>query len=166
LAKYRDSGKIKFAGGNPWAEIGAWQANPFDFPESNSVMTALQALHVWLGLKNSDDQGTKFDLKVEVLRNGVEIGEGLLRCISGLTRNPHKAKAVVVPLTLTGGSQVFNGTTDTLSVSLQTRIGTNPNNTRCAGGHASAVGVRAYFDAMGRDARLDAVLAPAEDGVP
>ena len=161
-AKYRDSDKIKFAGGNQWEEIGTWRADPFDFPDSNSVMTALQALHVWLGLRNSDDQGTKFDLKVEVLRNGVEIGEGLLRCISGVARAPVKAKAVVVSPVLTGGNQSFNGTTDTLSVSLSTRIGTNADDTKCAGSHKNAKGLRAYFDAVGRDARLDAVLVPAE----
>ncbi len=156
VAKYKDSGGIKFAGGNQWAEIGTWAADPFDFPDSLSLMTSLQALHVWLGLKNSDDQGTSFDLKAVVLSNGSQIGEGVLRCIKGLTRDPGKAKEVVVVPAL-GANQSFNGTTDTLSVKLLTRIGTNLDGTKCAG-HSNAVGVRAYFDAVGRDARLNAVL--------
>ena len=112
---------------------------------------------MWLGLKNSDDQGVKVDLLAEVYKNSEKIGEGLVRCITGLTRDPGRAKEVVVVPTL-GSAQTFNGDTDTLSVKLLTRIGTNADDTKCPGGHASAVGLRAYFDAVGRASRLDAGL--------
>lgn len=112
---------------------------------------------MWLGLKNSDDQGVNVDLLAEVYKNGEKIGEGLVRCITGLTRDPGRAKEVVVVPTL-GSAQAFNGDTDRLSVKLLTRIGTNPDETKCAGGHASAAGLRAYFDAVGRASRLDAGL--------
>jgi hypothetical protein len=156
-AKSKDVGAMKFASGNRPLEVGTWQAAPFDFPDSFSVLRSLSGLHVWLGLKNSDDQGVNVDLVVEVYKNSEKIAEGLVRCITGLTRDPGRAKEVVVVPTL-GSAQTFNGDTDKLSVKLLTRIGTNPDDTKCPGGHASAVGLRAYFDAVGRASRLDAEL--------
>jgi hypothetical protein len=160
-AKSADSGAVSFKGtSNPWAQIGTWQADPLEL-NAASILGALLALHVWLGLRNSDDQGTSFDLKAEVYQNGnTKIAEGLARCIKGITRNPANAKEVALAALSLIGSPEFNGTTDGLSVKLLTRIGTNADDTRCPG-LASAVGIRAYFDAVGRDARLDAVL----DGV-
>ena len=70
---------------------------------------------------------------------------------------PSRAKEVVVVPTL-GSPQAFNGDSDKLSVKLLTRIGTNPDDTKCPGGHAGAVGLRAYFDAVGRASRLDVGL--------
>ncbi len=55
-ARYKDSSVVKFVGGNPWKEIGTWAAIP-----GPSLLTELNDLQVWLGLKNSDDQGTRFD---------------------------------------------------------------------------------------------------------
>ena len=66
-AKYRDSAALKFAGGNAWKEIGTWNAAP---GSGGQTLIALDELHVWLGLKNSDDQGTRIDLQAEVLVNG------------------------------------------------------------------------------------------------
>jgi hypothetical protein len=37
-------------------------------------LTSLSPAQIWLGLKNSDDTGTKFDLLAEVYRNGTLIG--------------------------------------------------------------------------------------------
>jgi hypothetical protein len=47
-------------------------------------------------LKKSDGQGTYFDLKVELLKNGVIIATGQTMDIRGITRNPDLAKAVTV----------------------------------------------------------------------
>lgn len=41
-----------------------------------SLLTAAGPASIWLGLKNSDDVGTKFDLRAEVLRNGDVVGAG------------------------------------------------------------------------------------------
>ena len=119
------------------------------------MLRSLSGLPRVARLKNSDDQGVKVDLLAEVYKNSEKIAEGLVRCITGLTRDPGRAKEVVVVPTL-GSAQTFNGDTDKLSVKLLTRIGTNPDDTKCAGSHASAVGLRAYFDAVGRASRLDA----------
>ena len=55
-------------------------------------LISLNDLHVWLGLKNSDDQGTNFDLRVEVNKNGALVASGETYCITGVTRNPVLAK--------------------------------------------------------------------------
>jgi len=152
-AKFRDSAAVSFSGGNPWKDIGTWSATP---ALSAGTLTTLSDLHVWLGLKNSDDQGTRFDLRAEVYKNGSLVASGETACITGVTRNPDLAKEVSVafgaftPL-------AFNGSTDVLSLKVLTRIGTNGAGGLC-GGHSNAVGLRLYFDATNRPAKFDATL--------
>lgn len=126
------------------------------------TVTALSPAHLWVGLKNSDDQGTQFDLRVEFLRNGTPVASGLKRCITGVTRNPSFAKEAVAsfdpfaPVVVTAG--------DVLSLRVSTRIGTNPDGSKCAGpggSHNSAVGLRLYYDSASRASRFDATIAPA-----
>ena len=152
-AKYQDSPSINYNGGNPWAEVGTWTAAP---ALVTGTLTALGEATVWLGLKNSDDQGTYFDVRVEVSRNGTLLASGETRCVQGVTRNPANAKAVSVALgPVTPAS--FNGTTDVLSLRVLTRIGTTETGARC-GGHANAVGLRLYFDAASRAAQVAATF--------
>src|SRR5437764_7152693 len=91
--KYKDSTGVNFSGGNPWKEIGTW---PMTAVPPLGTLTAVQPLHVWLGLKNSDDQGTNFDVLDEVYKNSGLVASGLLRCIKGITRNPANAPEVMV----------------------------------------------------------------------
>jgi hypothetical protein len=147
-AQFRDSAAVRFSGGNPWREIGTWAAAPIG---SSQTLTALSDLHVWLGLKNSDDIGTRFDLRAEVLRNGTLVASGETYCITGVTRNPSLAKEVTVSF-----GSASNGTfaaTDVLSLKVLTRIGTTGG--AFCGGHSSAVGLRLYFDATTRPSRFD-----------
>ncbi len=57
---------------------------------------------MWLGLRNSDDQGTQFDLKAELTADPstgtTVVYSGELLCITGVTRNPSKAQEVMVSL--------------------------------------------------------------------
>jgi len=53
--------------------------------------------------------------------------------------------------------QPFNGISDGLSLKILTRIGTNPDGTKC-GGHNNAVGLRLYFDATSRVSKLGATI--------
>jgi hypothetical protein len=110
--------------------------------------------HAWLGLKNGDDQGTQFDLQAELLQNGTTVATGLERCLSGVTRNPASALEAVVPwnftpLTVTSG--------DVLAIRFSARIGTNPDDTKCAG-HGSATGVRLYYDAASFNSHFGATI--------
>src|SRR6266571_348215 len=152
-AKYKDSTSINASKGNPWQAIGTWPADP---TLTTGALTALSDLHVWLGLLKNNDQGTNFDLLAEIYRNGVLVTSGLTRCITGVTTNPDLAKEATV--TVASFSAVtFNGTSDQLSLKVWTRIGTNPDNTKC-GGHSSAAGLRLYFDATSRSARFGATI--------
>jgi hypothetical protein len=150
-AKFRDSAALNFAGGNPWRPIGTFSADP---SLTAGTLDDLDDLHLWLGLKNSDDQGTRFDVRAEVYRDGDLVANGELHCITGLTRNPNLAQEVAVPLSDAAPTS-FDGGTDVLSLKLSARIGTDDAGAFC-GGHGAAVGLRVYFDAVSRAARFAA----------
>jgi hypothetical protein len=130
-----------------------------------SVLTGLDDVQLWVGLKSSDDQGTLFDVKVELLKNGDSVASGLRRCVTGLTRNPSLASGVSVAWD--NFTSVSLAPTDVLALRVSTRIGTNRDDTKCVTGpasaHASARGLRLYYDAASRPAGFDATLAPGSN---
>lgn len=69
-AKSKDSPSINFTGGNAWQLVGTW---PTASVPAAGKLTALTPLHAWLGLTNSDDQGTNFDLLAEVTRTATSL---------------------------------------------------------------------------------------------
>ena len=124
-------------------------------------LTSLSPATLWIGLKNSDDQGTQFDLRTEVSINDTPVADGETHCITGVTRNPNKAKEVSVAFGPISDGGLTSG--DVLSLTVLTRIGTNPNDTKCAGpggSHANAVGLRLYYDATNRPSRFGAEITP------
>jgi hypothetical protein len=148
-AKYRDSASVKFAEGNQWKEIGTWEIT------TTGILTETNDLHVWLGLKNSDDIGTKFDLRAEIYKNGTTlITAGELYCITGITRNPDLAKEVALSF---ASSSTLHFYGDLLSLRILTRIGTDGAGTFC-GGHSNAVGLRLYFDALSRPSMFNTTI--------
>ena len=113
-ARSKDSAAIKFSGGNSWKEIGTWTTQPVP---SSGTLSALSNLRTWIGLKNSDDQGTWFDLRAEVYKNGALVASGESYCIQGVTRNANQAKEVFVTFN-SPSPTVFNGTSDVLSLKI------------------------------------------------
>ena len=157
-AKYKDSSGIAFSGGNPWKVVGTWTAAPAG---SAQTLNALGDLHAFLGLINSDDQGTQFDLRAQLFKNGVLVGTSTAPCITSVTRNPDLAKEITASFGPIGATPVAPG--DTLYLTLSTRIGTNPDGSKCpgpGGSHSNAVGLRVYFDAANRPARFGATFSP------
>jgi hypothetical protein len=146
---FRDSASLSFAGGNAWRTIGTWTEAASD---SSRTLTGLGELHVWLGLRNSDDQGTRFDLRAEVLRNGISIASGETYCITGVTRNPTNALEVLAPFGPIAETALDPA--DVLTLRVSTRIGTNGTGAFC-GGHSNATGLRLYFDAVSRPAMFE-----------
>ena len=130
-------------------EIGTWSAAP---AVTAVQLAALADLRVWLGLKNSDDQGTYFNVRAELLKNGMAIATGEVKSIQGVTRNPDKAKEVVVPFGSVVNGQVDAG--DVLSLRILAKVADS-------GGHSNAVGLRLYYDGVSRPSRFGATLAPA-----
>ena len=152
-AKYQDSPALAFANGDPWVTVGTWTSPP---GLGSGTLSALGATQVWLGLKNSDDIGTNFDLRVEAYKNRTQVAAGQTLCIQGVTRNADLAKGVTVAFPALTAT-TFDGVADVLSLKVLTRIGTTAAGAAC-GGHTNAVGLRLYFDAVSRNAQFAATF--------
>jgi len=127
---------------------------------NNSVANTGPA-KLWIGLKNSDDQGTQFDLRTELYINATLISWGETRCITGVTRNALYAKEVTVPFNPISNGAYASG--DILYLKVFTRIGTNPDGQKCSGpggSHNNAVGLRMYYDAPDRPSGFGAEITP------
>ena len=74
---------------------------------------------LWVGLKNSDDQGTQFDLRVEVYVGNTLVSAGVTRCVTGVTRNPSNAKQVAVSFGAISGGVPESGDIVSLKVPAQ-----------------------------------------------
>jgi len=127
----------------------------------NGGLTGVGPAHIWVGLKNSDDVGTQFDLQVKVSIGNAVVAQGETLCVAGLVRAADKARQVVVPLSLVGDGSFAEG--DVLRVRVSTRIGTTAQGARCAGpggSHLSARGLRLYYDGAKTPSSLGLQLAP------
>ena len=154
-ARFVDSSALKRADGNPWKVIAAWDTFS---PEVECTLTAVGDLSVWLGLRNSDDQGTRFDLKAELLEDSEVIASGIAYCITGVTRNPLKALEATVSFDPIS-PVAFDGLIHDVALRISARIGT-----ATAGpcpGHGAAVGLRLYYDGATRPAGIDLLLENA-----
>ena len=155
-AKYKDSANFKFNNGNPWKEIGTWQAQP---SEDLGQLISLNDLHAWIGLQNSGTQDKHVDLRADVYRNGELLTSGQALCIMDVTGGAANAKEAL--LSFDAFEPVsFDGGTDTLSIRIFVRSGTDGAGNDC-GGSSAAVGLRLYFDSTTRPSRFGGVLEPA-----
>src|SRR5262249_28519824 len=121
------------------------------------TLSFLGLSRMWIGLKNSDDQGTRFDLRAEVYKNGALIASGITRCITGVTRNAQSPLEALVSFDPFSPTTYNSG--DILSMKVLTRIGPNSDDTKCTG-HNNAVGLRLYYGSLQRQSRFAADLSP------
>jgi probable HAF family extracellular repeat protein len=84
------------------------------------TVTPSASAAVWIGLKNSDDVGTMFDLRVDVLRNGSTIATGELDAVSGGSSGFNNAILRTINASL--ASVPTFGTGDQLGIRLLVRI--------------------------------------------
>ncbi len=140
-AKFKDSPAVNRTTYQP---IGTWSAAA---ASSTVQLASLSAVHVWVGLKNSDDQGTYFDVRAEVRKNGTVIASGETKTIQGVTRNPDLAKEILVTVGAVSDATFNPG--DVLSLKLLAKVADS-------GGHSNAVGLRAYYDSTSRPSRFGA----------
>lgn len=154
--KFKDSASVVFGGGNPWKEIGTWTAaaSPLTGPVSG-----LNPLHVFAGLKSSDDEGARFDLRAEIFRNGSPLTAGQTLCATGVTRNPDNASEILI--SFGAFPEVTFTPADAMSVKVMARVGTNGTGSTC-GGHGGAAGLRLYFDWVLRPSRIE---GPSVEGL-
>jgi hypothetical protein len=146
-AQFKDSPAVNRT---TYQEIGVWTAAAAT--GASLRLSETTALHVWLGLKNSDDQGTYFDLRAEVRKNGVVIASGETKNIQGVTRNANQAKEVQVTFSTPVNAQFNPG--DVLSVRILAKVADS-------GGHNTATSIRLYYDALSRKARFGATFTPS-----
>lgn len=140
--KYKDSPSLRRI---DFREIGTWT---YTVPAGMRLQVGSVAnLRVWIGLKNSDDQGTYFDIRAELLKNGTAIASGEVADIRAVTRNPDKAKEVTLSFGVTPVADFSPG--DVLSVRILAKV-------TAVGGHSSAVGLRLYYDSVDRPSQFKA----------
>jgi hypothetical protein len=123
---------------------------PTPTPTPVSLLTALGPAQVWIGLKNSDDVGTKFDLLAEVLKNGTVVGSGQLNSVSGGSSGFNNAILDTISLALSGAVAINPG--DTLSLRLSVRVAST--------GHRSGT-ARLWFNDTAANSRFSATIAGA-----
>ncbi|MFY9556601.1 MAG: HYR domain-containing protein [Blastocatellia bacterium] len=112
-------------------------------------LTTLGPANLWLGLKNSDDVGTRFDLLAEVLKNGSPIGSGQLNGVAGGGSGFNNAVLRTVNLALSAPGDVCSG--DTLSIKLSVRIAVGVS------GHRSGT-ARLWFNDSAANTRFGAII--------
>ena len=117
--------------------------------QSCNQLTALGPARAWIGLKNSDDVGTRFDLRAEVFKNGVVVGSGQLNAIPGGGSGFNNAVARTINLALSAPVDICPG--DTLSLSLSVRIAVGVS------GHRSGT-ARLWFNDSAADSQFSATI--------
>ena len=143
--KIRGLGRARPLGREPLQPDGEWEGFSGD---GGCHVDFLSPLHAWLGLRNSDDQGTNFDLKAEVRVSNQLVATAEKTCSKGLSRNPAHAQDIVLsfpaPVPFVDEGEV--------TLTLYARIGT-PRST--CGGHNAATGLRLYYGSDERDSLFD-----------
>ena len=108
----------------------------------------LNPVEMWVGLKSSDDVGTRFDLLAEVFKNGSVIGSGETDNVAGGGSGFTKAILRSTALALSSSGLSFLPG-DTLSIRLSVRAG--------ATGHRSGT-ARLWFNDSTADSRFDGTI--------
>ena len=89
-----------------------------DFEAVDQTSSTSTAARVWIGLKNSDDVGTRFDLHGVVKKNGTPVSSGTLLGAFGGSSGFNNAILRTIPLS-TPSSNFSSGDTISLEVSVR-----------------------------------------------
>jgi hypothetical protein len=116
---------------------------------SGTTISSVGPTTIWLGLKNSDSVGAKFDLRAELLKNGVVIAQGQLDGVPGGSSGFNNAVARVINFGLLSTAVFDQG--DSLGLRLSVRIAAN------VPGHNSAT-ARVWYGDQAANSRLDALV--------
>lgn len=112
------------------------------------ILVNLSPAKMWIGVKNSDDVGTKFDLKAEIYKNKTIIGLGQINGFAAGSSGFNNAKLGTIPLNLF--APVDFSSDSNLSINVSVRIALNS-------GHRSGTARLWYNDAQANssfDARI------------
>jgi hypothetical protein len=103
---------------------------------------------VWVGLKNSDDVGTKFDLLAEVFKNGEPVALGQLNDVPGGSSSFNNAVLDTINLALTGSVSFSPG--DVLTFRLSVRVA-------ASSGHVNGT-ARLWFNDSAANSRISGTV--------
>jgi hypothetical protein len=122
----------------------------FAIAQPGSSLTSLGPARIWVGLKNSDDVGIRFDLRAEAHRNGTQlVGSGELASVAGGSSGFNNAKLNTITLTPVGGAAFQSG--DTVSIRLYVR-------NACTGSGKNSGGARLWFNDSAANSRFDVTI--------
>jgi hypothetical protein len=117
-------------------------------------LTALLPAQIWVGLKNSDSVGIKFDLLAEVFKDGSLLSSGQIDSVPGGSSGFNNAKLNSIPFSGFSPVEVPSGTE--LSVKLSVR-------NACVGsGHNSGT-ARLWFNDSGASSKFGATIGDNTD---
>jgi hypothetical protein len=104
---------------------------------------------MWVGLKNSDDVGTRFDLKAEAYKGTTLIGSGQLDGVPGGSSGFNNAKLDSIPLALSAPVGASAGSS--VSIRLSARI-------TCSGRTHTSGSARLWFNDAQANSLFDATI--------
>lgn len=149
---------------NTSGEIVGWAATPSgvqhamlwqplsDTPpgSSGTPLTALGPAGIWVGLKNSNDAGIRFDLRIEVYRNGSELaGSGAVSSVPGGGKGFNNARQHTIPLSSLAGVTFFTG--DSVRIKVFAR-------NACTGSGKNSGTARLWYNDAAANSRFDATI--------
>jgi len=140
------TGAETFVGNTGQNFVGDFDFRPVGGPVPGPNLNCLSPAEVWIGLKNSDDVGTKFDLLAEGLHNNVVVGSGELDGVNGGSSGFNNAKLRAISLALSSVQDLSGG--GTICLRLFVRI----SNT--VAGHRSGT-ARLWYNDAAADSRFD-----------
>jgi hypothetical protein len=120
-----------------------------DFEAVDLTSPTSTAARVWIGLKNSDDVGTRFDLKAVVSRDGLPVSSGALFGALGGSSGFNNAKLRTVPLSFP--STAFSSG-DSISIEVSVR-------NSCLGSSHNSGTARLWYNDAAANSRVDEPVA-------
>jgi WD40 repeat protein len=111
--------------------------------------TALGSAQIWIGLKNSDDVGIKFDLMAEIYKGTDVIGSGQLNSVAGGSSGFNNAHLYSIPLILTNPVSIQIG--DQLSIKVYVR-------NACSGSGKNSGTARLWYNDNQANSRFGATV--------
>lgn len=132
--------------------IGGLPASGADTVEEALVTKQLSSLDpakIWVGLKNIDDVGIKFDLKAEVYKDGVLVTSGQVNSVDG--GNTGFNNAVLSTIPFDSFSPLDFPVGSSLSIKLSAR-------NACTGSAVNSGKARLWFDSSSADSQFGAVF--------
>jgi len=115
---------------------------------SATTVSALGNANVWVGLKNSDDVGVKFDFLVEVLKNGGVVASTQVNDQPGGSSGFNNAILRTISLTLSSSQNFCTG--DTLGFRMSVRVAASST-------HVSGT-ARLWYNDAGANSRFNATV--------